>query len=249
MAGPRRALGGSLLLLGLIGAAALLGGGPLFLTALPVPSATPSASGSVAPGPSASAAAQVPADPCAAAGTAVTGFLPTDVPGALVPAGATALTRCETLLDRRSGATAAPPRTLTGDGVGSMAQLLNVLPAAAPGQTCLRIGFPTQVSLVFAFDPATRTAPLVITVDWNCSAMVTADKARSFALLDPMPIFDRLLAAQPSPSPARSPSPTPGWTWPVQPTPTPAWTWPIQPPVAPTPGWIWPTFRGNVSGT
>ncbi|MGI5242891.1 hypothetical protein [Dactylosporangium sp. CA-139066] len=130
-----------------------------------------------------------------------------DTPGDLVPFGAKTVTRCDTALDAPSAGSAArprptlaPPEALTTN-VDSFVQLLNTLPSVAPDQACLHIAFPTQLSFVFIFDPAAERWPLVVVVDRNCAALVANDgadtRARSYATLDPMPIFEKLFAAQP----------------------------------------------------
>jgi hypothetical protein len=146
---------------------------------------------------------------CAALPRYDVGLLPADTPGDLVPFGATSVTRCDTAFTAPSGRAAptpslAPPQVLTGDA-GAFAQLLNTLPAAAADQACLHIAFPSQLSFVFT---AARRRPLVVVVDRNCAALVATDgveaRVRSYASLDPMPVFDKLFAAQPRPGPGRA---------------------------------------------
>ncbi|GAA2383848.1 hypothetical protein [Dactylosporangium salmoneum] len=140
---------------------------------------------------------------CAAIPNATTGQPLSDSPGDLVPAGVVAVTRCDTPLTTPPP-TVAPPEVLT-EHVDSFVRLLNTLPAVPAGQACFHIAFPTQLSFVFSFDPSLRRPPQVLVVDRGCAALVTttADgittRARSYAQLDPMPIFDKLWAAQPPP--------------------------------------------------
>ncbi|WP_432973173.1 hypothetical protein [Dactylosporangium sp. CA-233914] len=47
------------------------------------------------------------------------------------------------------------------------------------------------------FDPATRRRPLVVVIDRNCAALHVTENLASYASLDPMPIFEKLVAAQP----------------------------------------------------
>jgi hypothetical protein len=169
------------------------------------PSAAPSGSPSVAPSPSGSGPVAAAVD-CAAVPRYETGLLPADTPGDLVPAGAATVTRCETALTPSPPALA-PPAVVTA-GAADFARLLNALPAATAGQACLRVAFATQVSFVFTFDPATRRDPQVVVVDRNCAALVTVDgyasRARSYATLDPMPVFELLLARS-APGPSLTP--------------------------------------------
>ncbi|WP_433045468.1 hypothetical protein [Dactylosporangium sp. CS-033363] len=127
-----------------------------------------------------------------------TGILPADSGGEFVPYGANTVTRCDTAFETPSPTTA-PPEVLTRD-LESFTQLLNSLPAPETNQACLRIAFPTQLSFVITFEPRTQRRPLVIVVDRNCAALVvsdyTATRVRSYATLDPMPIFEQLYQAQ-----------------------------------------------------
>ncbi|WP_426504216.1 hypothetical protein ACPPVO_42355 [Dactylosporangium sp. McL0621] len=136
---------------------------------------------------------------CAAIPRYDSGILPADAGGEFVPYGADAITRCDTPV-LTPAPTVAPPEVLTR-GVGSFVQLLNSLPAPQPDQACLRVALPTQLSFVVTFEPRTQRPPLVVVGDRNCAALVVGDtvggRVRSYASLDPMPIFEELYAAQP----------------------------------------------------
>jgi hypothetical protein len=178
---------------------------PLQPSGPPQPPQSLATAGSVPPSPSMAPPSPYPspvvsgpgaqAVNCTAVNTHATGLPPVDTPGELVPFGANAVTRCDTPLGS-TAPTVAPPRVLTAN-VDAFVRLLNTLPAAPADQACLRVAFATQLSFVFTFDPPTRRPPLVVVVDRNCAALVTAERVRSYATLDPMPVFDKLWAAQP----------------------------------------------------
>ncbi|WP_433076399.1 hypothetical protein ACQP1P_31685 [Dactylosporangium sp. CA-052675] len=162
------------------------------------PSASPSmAPASVYPSPVVSGPGAQAVD-CSAIPRYGTGVLPADAGGEFIPYGANAITRCDTPMTTPAP-TVAPPEVLT-EGVDSFVRLLNSLPAPQPDQACLRVAFPTQLSYVITFEPATRKRPLVMVVDRNCAALVITDnlssRVRSYAQLDPMPLFEQLFAAQ-----------------------------------------------------
>jgi hypothetical protein len=158
--------------------------------------ATPSAGAS----PSASGAAWAAVN-CAEVRLRVGGGPLTDAGGPLVPPGATTVTRCETPLAttrralRSPTAAAVPaPKVLT-TGVDRFTAILNALPPVPPEQACLPITLPVQLSLVFTLP---EQQPLVVVVDPACSALIAGDRARSYATLNPLPVFDALYAAQPT---------------------------------------------------
>ncbi|MET7421978.1 hypothetical protein [Dactylosporangium sp. NPDC005555] len=122
---------------------------------------------------------------------------PTDSGGPLVPPAATSVTRCETPLASKAPAVTgvAAPRVLTG-GVDRLTAVLNALPTLPAEQACLPITMPVQLSLVFTFR---AQEPLVVVVDPTCSALIAGDRARSYTTMNPIPVFDALFSAQPSP--------------------------------------------------
>lgn len=145
---------------------------------------------------------------CAEVPLRVGGVVPTDAGGPLVPPGATTVTRCETPLStprpgRRPGSGTTPPpatgaavpRVLT-TGVERFTAVLNALPSLPVDQACLPITLPVQLSLVFTYR---QQPPLVVLVDPTCSALIAGDRARSYTMLNPLPVFDALYAAQPTP--------------------------------------------------
>jgi hypothetical protein len=184
-----------------VGAAAVAAGQAVGLPPPVDPSASPSMEPpSAYPSPVVSGPGSQAVD-CATIPRYDAGILPADAGGEFVPYGANTVTRCDTALQTPSPTTA-PPQVLTRD-LASFVQVLNSLPAPQTNQACLRIAFPTQLSFVITFEPGTRRRPMVVVVDRNCAALVvsdyTATRVRSYATLDPMPIFDKLYAAQ-SPS-------------------------------------------------
>ncbi|MFI5915257.1 hypothetical protein [Dactylosporangium sp. NPDC051541] len=129
------------------------------------------------------------------------GVLPQDAGGEFVAYGADTITRCDTLLET-PGPAVAPPEVLhRAESVAAFVQLLNTLPAPQTDQACLRVAFTDQLSFVVTFAPETRRRPLVIVVDRNCAALLVtenlATRVRSYATLDPMPLFEQLYRDQP----------------------------------------------------
>lgn len=135
---------------------------------------------------------------CAEVRIRFSGGTPTDAGGDLVPPGATSVTRCETPLSTVGAPlrALAAPKVLTS-GVDRFTAVLNALPPVPADQACLPITLPVQVSLVFTLP---EQLPLAVVVDPTCSALTAGDRARSYATLNPLPVFDALFGAQPSPS-------------------------------------------------
>ncbi|MEV0128931.1 hypothetical protein AB0H83_10735 [Dactylosporangium sp. NPDC050688] len=176
---------------------------------------TPGASGAAASDGAQASPSMAPPSPgavwtavnCAEVPLRAGGLVPTDAGGPLVPPGATTVTRCETPLATTrpgrpgSGTTPAPgtgaavPRVLT-TGVDRFTAVLNALPSLPVDQACLPITLPVQLSLVFTYP---RQPPLAVLVDPACSALIAGDRARSYTMLNPLPVFDSLYAAQPTP--------------------------------------------------
>ncbi|MFB9409993.1 hypothetical protein [Dactylosporangium matsuzakiense] len=138
---------------------------------------------------------------CATIPRLSSGALPQDAGGEFIAYGADTVTRCDTLL-QTPGPTVAPPEVLhRAEAVTSFVRLLNSLPAPPADQACLRVAFTDQLSFVVTFAPPTRKRPLIVVVDRNCAALLVtenfATRVRSYASLDPMPLFEQLYRAQP----------------------------------------------------
>jgi hypothetical protein len=89
----------------------------------------------------------------------------------------------------------AAPKVLT-TGVDRLTAILNALPPVPVDQACLPITVPVQLSLVFSYP---QQQPLAVVVDPVCGALIAGDRARSYTTLNPLPVFDALHAAQPTP--------------------------------------------------
>jgi hypothetical protein len=140
-------------------------------------------------------AATGPADDCPPADVAAPRYTVTDTPGAIVPGGAIRATLCE----RPSSESRPPieidysPRILTRN-VHELVSLANSLPGpSAEPRSCSAVGYSTEMSLVFGY--ADRP-PVVVGVDRNCSALVTAERTRYFGYWEALNTFYQLYRAQ-----------------------------------------------------
>ncbi len=143
------------------------------------------------PGPAATGAAH----DCPPADVALPRDTRTDSPGAIVPSGAIRATLCE----RPSSEFRSPPeidyspRALT-QNVNELVSLANSLPG--PSKTpraCTAVGYSTEMSFVFGY---TDRPPLVVGVDRNCGALVTAERIRYFGYGEALNAFYQLYRAQ-----------------------------------------------------
>jgi hypothetical protein len=135
-------------------------------------------------------------DDCPPADVAAPRYTRTDTPGAIVPSGAIRATLCV----RPSSEFRSPfeidysPRALT-QNVDELVSLANSLPdPSTPPGGCLMVGYSTEMSFAFGYADG---PPVVVWLDRNCGALVTAEHTRYLRRYQELPdAFYQLYRAQ-----------------------------------------------------